>query len=307
MALLYKSEPGRGAVWARMFAERLPALPFRVWPEVGAPEDIRFIAAWVPPEDLSAFPNLEVLFSVAAGVDQFDLSAVPATLPVVRMIEPGLVAGMADYVTMAVLAVHRGLPMYLRQQREGVWRADPVRPASAARVGVMGLGVLGRAVLERLGTLGVVRSGWSRSAQALEGVRCHAGSAGLGAFLAACDILVCLLPLTAETRGMLNASLFAGLPRGAALINVGRGPHVVDADLLAALDSGQLGAAVLDVTEPEPLPPGHAFWSHPGIWLTPHVASSTQAESGGEALIANLERYFRGEAMHGVVDRARGY
>jgi glyoxylate/hydroxypyruvate reductase A len=307
MALLYKADPARGAIWARLFAERLPDLPFRAWPDTGAPEEIRFIAAWVPPDDLARFPNLEVLFSTAAGVDQLDLSNVPPTLPVVRMIEPGLVSGMVDYVTMAVLALHRGLPTYLQRQREGVWRADPVRPASAARVGVMGLGVLGRAVLDRLGVFGVARSGWSRSEQAIDGVACYAGSDGLAPFLATCDILVCLLPLTPQTRGMLNAELFAALPQGTSLINVGRGPQLVAEDLVAALDSGRLGAAVLDVTEPEPLPPGHPFWSHPKIWITPHVASSTQPESGGEALIANLERYFRGEPMVGLVDRSRGY
>lgn len=307
MAFLYKSEPIRGAAWARIFAEQLPDLPFRIWPDVGRPEDIRFMAAWTLPEGMERFPNLELLFSVGAGVDQLDLARLPPGLPVVRMIEPGLVAGMVEYVTMAVLALHRGMPVYLGRQQRGAWKADPVPSAGATRVGVMGLGMLGRAVLERLGSFGFPLSGWSRSRRELAGVSCHAGSAALPDFLAACDILVCLLPLTKETHGILKADLFAALPRGAGIVNAGRGRHLVADDLLAALDSDHLSAAVLDVTDPEPLPEGHPFWRHPRIWLTPHIASSTQAGSGAEAVIANIHRYRRGENPVGLVDRARGY
>lgn len=307
MAFLYKSDPVRGAVWARIFAERLPHLPFRLWPDTGPAEEVRFMAAWTPPEDLARFRNLELLFSVGAGVDQLDLGAIPPGLPVVRMIEPGLVAGMVEYVTLSVLALHRGLPAYLERQRRGIWQADRVLPAGARRVGVMGLGVLGRAVLERLGTFGFPLSGWSRSRHALPGIASHAGTAELPTFLAGCDILVCLLPLTPNTRGLLDAGLFAALPRGACVVNAGRGGHLVLADLLAALESGQVAAAVLDVTEPEPPPPGHPVWSHPRIWLTPHVASATQPEGGAEAVIANIERHLRGEAPAGLVDRGRGY
>ncbi len=307
MAILYKSEPARGAVWARIFAERLPDLPFRIWPEAGPPEQIRYLAAWTLPDDLPRFRNLEVLFSVAAGVDQLDLASVPASLPVVRMIEPGLAACMVEYVTMAVLALHRGLPAYLQRQREGLWQEEEVRPAAATRVGVMGQGVLGRAVLERLGSFGFPLSAWSRSGRAMPGVACHAGASGLERFAAGCDVLVCLLPLTPQTVGVLGAKLFAALPPGASIVNVGRGQHLVAGDLLAALDSGRLGYAVLDVTDPEPLPPGHPFWRHERIWLTPHVASSTQPESGAEAIIANILRHRRGEPLVGLVDRSRGY
>jgi glyoxylate/hydroxypyruvate reductase A len=307
MAFLYKSDPVRGAVWARLFAEQLPELPFRRWPDIGRPQDIRFLAAWTLPDELAQFPNLEVLFSIGAGVDQLDLTRVPPHLPVVRMIEPGLVAGMVEYATMAVLALHRGLPVYLDRQRWRDWKPERARPAATTRVGVMGLGMLGRAVLERLAGFGFALSGWSRSQRDLAGVACYAGPDALPAFLAECDILICLLPLTASTRGILNAGLFAGLPKGAGLINVGRGQHLVTDDLLAALDRGQISAAILDVVDPEPLPPDHPFWSHPGIWLTPHVASTTQAESGAEAVIANLRRHSRGEALAGLVDRARGY
>lgn len=308
MSFVYKADPVRGAEWARLFAERRPDLPFHVWPETGDPAAVRFLAAWQPPPDITtAFPNLEVLFSVGAGVDQFDLGALPPELPVVRMVEPGIVGGMVEYVTFAVLALHRDLPAYLEQQRRGVWQPIRVWPASRRRVGVLGLGELARAVLARLAGFGFVLSGWSRTRRDITGVDCHAGAEGLPAFLSACGILVCLLPLTAGTRGVLNRQLFAALPEGAALVNVGRGGHLVQQDLLEALEAGRLSAAVLDVAEPEPLPAGHPFWTHPRIWLTPHIASMTQPETAVEAVLANLERHARGERMHGLVDRALGY
>ncbi len=307
MAFLYKSEPERGAVWARLFAERLPDIPFRIWPEIGRPEEVRFMAAWLPPADFSPFRNLELLFSIGAGVDQLDLAALPPGLPVVRMIEPGLEAGMAEFVTASVLALHRGFPAYLERQRNGVWQADKVPVAAATRVGVMGLGVLGRAALDRLATFGFRLAGWARSRHRIPGVECHAGAARLAAFAAGCDILVCLLPLTPETRGILDVRLFSALKPGASIVNAGRGPHLVADHLLAALDDGRIAAAVLDVTDPEPPPPCHPFWTHPRIWLTPHVASTTRAESGAEAVIGNIERWLRGEAPVGLIDRARGY
>lgn len=172
---------------------------------------------------------------------------------------------------------------------------------------MMGLGVLGCAVLERLAQFGFALSGWSRSPRTLPGVDCHAGADALPAFLEGCDVLICLLPLTTETRFILNASLFASLPRGASVVNAGRGGHLVAADLIAALDSLHLSAAVLDVAEPEPLPAGDPIWSHPRIWLTPHIASVSQPESGAEAVIANILRERNGEPLIGLVDPQRGY
>ena len=307
MAFLYKSEPNRGAVWQRRFAEQVPDLAFRIWPDAGDPAEVRYVAAWQPPDDLHRYANLRVLFSVGAGVDQLDLSRVPPGVQVVRMIEPGLVAGMVEYVTMAVLALHRGVPDYLMRQRRGVWQADPVRLASQTPVGVMGLGLLGTAVLERLAVFGFPLHGWSRSPRAMAGVATYAGRAALPEFLAASSILVCLLPLTPDTAGILDRRLFEALPDRASLVHAGRGGHLVADDLLDALASGRLRAAVLDVTDPEPLPPGHPIWGHERIWLTPHVASATQAESGAEAIIANIRRDRCGAPLAGLVDRERGY
>lgn len=308
MAFLYKGEARRGEVWAEQFARKLPQLPFRVWPEVGEADQVRFLAAWEPPPRIAEnFPNLEILFSVGAGVDQFDFSALPPGLAVVRMVEPGLTACMCEYVSWAVLSLHRDAPLYLQQQRQGRWQAQSVRPAATRRVGVMGMGQLGRAALAQLQQLGFDCAGWSRSRRSDPGIRSYAGEAELDDFLARTDILVCLLPLTPETRGILGRRVFDALPNGAALVNAGRGGHLVEADLLAALDRGQLSAAILDVCEPEPPPQHHPVWGHPRIWLTPHVASATQAESAAESLLDNLRRHEVGLPLEGVVDRSRGY
>ncbi|WP_250510715.1 glyoxylate/hydroxypyruvate reductase A [Caballeronia sp. GACF4] len=308
MALLYKADPERGRQWAQLFASKAPETPFRLWPDIGDAASILYLAAWQPPADLTrALPNLEVIFSVGAGIDQFDLSAVPSSIAVVRMVEPGIVEGMVEYVTQAVLTVHRDLFDYAAQQRERVWRAMPVRAASTRRVGVLGLGMLGTAVLKQLHRFGFACAGWSRSAHELEGIECHAGVESLDAFLARTDVLVCLLPLTDSTRGLLNKRVFAALPPGASFINVGRGPQVNQDDLLDALDSGHLHAAILDVTDPEPLPDTHPFWTHPRVRLTPHIASATRPETAVDVVLDNLRRHREGQPMIGQIDRSRGY
>lgn len=308
MTILYISEPTRGAEWARLIAAKAPDIGFRIWPDVGNPEDIRYLSVWVPPEGIfDTLPNLEVLFSIGAGVDQFDLSQVPADLPVVRMVEPGLVAGMVDYIAMAVLALHRDLVPYVAQQKQKVWKGRSVMLAAQRRVGILGLGMLGEASAAALTGLGFPVAGWSRSRRRIEGVTCYAGEEEMDAFLAQSDILVCLLPLTDATRGILNAELFARLPRGAMLVSAGRGGHLDQEALIAALDEGQLSAAILDVTSPEPLPAEHPLWTHPGVLITPHIASKPQAETAVDALLENIQRHSAGEPLIGVVDRSRGY
>jgi len=308
MTFLYKSATERGAVWARHFASHAPDVPFRIWPDVGDPAAVRYLAAWTLPPDLATtFPNLEVLFCVGAGIDQFDLSQVPPSIPVVRMIEPGLVEGMVEYATLAVLAVHRHWPAYVAQQREGRWQTLPIRTAATRSVGVMGLGVLGQAVIEKLRGFGFRCAAWSRSRHDLQGVECYAGLESLPAFLSRTDILVCLLPLTQATRGILNQRVFDALPKGAAVVNVARGAHVVTEDLLRALETGQVSAAILDVTDPEPLPERHPLWTHPRVIITPHVASQSQPESSAQAVLENVRRHRRGEPLVGLVDRSRGY
>jgi glyoxylate/hydroxypyruvate reductase A len=308
MAFVYKADPVRGAEWARLFAAKAPDIPFHIWPDTGEPDRVRYLAAWVPPQDIARqFPHLELFFSTGAGIDQFDLAALPPELPVVRMAEPGVVAGMVEYATMAVLALHRDLPTYIRQQREARWAAHRVYPASKRRVGVLGLGVLGCAVLDQLRTLGFQLAGWSRTRRQIDGVACYAGREELAAMLAGTDILVCLLPLTQETRGILDAKLFQHLPRGASLVHVGRGAHLDHQALLDALESGGLSSAAVDVTDPEPLPAGHPFWAHPKILLTPHIASMTQPGTAVEQVLDNIRCHQAGAPLMGLVDRSRGY
>ncbi|SAK68858.1 D-isomer specific 2-hydroxyacid dehydrogenase [Caballeronia catudaia] len=308
MTILYKANLERGRQWAQLFAQKAPDVPFRLWPEIGDPAAVRYLAAWEPPADVTqAFPNLEVIFSTGAGIDQFDLSGVPPHIAVVRMTEPGIVEGMVEYVTQSVLTIHRDLFDYAALQREGVWREMPVRAASTRRVGVLGLGMLGTAVLKTLNLFGFRCAGWSRFAHEIEGVECFAGADSFDAFLARTDILVCLLPLTDATRGLIDKRVFDKLPKGASFINVGRGPHVVQQDLLDALNSGHLHAAILDVTDPEPLPREHAFWTHPRVRLTPHIASATRPETAVDVVLDNLRRHRAGLPLIGAIDRARGY
>jgi glyoxylate/hydroxypyruvate reductase A len=308
MSVLYKSDIARGRIWARIFAEEAPDIEFHVWPETGDLAAVEYLIAWqLPPGLLAALPNLKVLFSSGAGVDHLDLSAVAPEVPVVRMVEPGIVNGMVEYVTLSVLALHRNLIDYVRAQAAGAWQPIEVAPASARSVGIMGLGVLGQAVLERLGTFGYSRYGWNRSPKEILGVTCYTGTQTLERFLGLCDILVCLLPLTAATHGILDRRLLSALPRGASLINVGRGGHLDQQALLEALDSGHLSAAILDVCEPEPLPQSHPFWSHPRILLTPHIASMTQPETAALVLLENIRRHGRGEPLRDVIDRRKGY
>jgi glyoxylate/hydroxypyruvate reductase A len=308
MTLLHTSNPVRGRVWRGIFAAEAPEIAFVEMADAPDLSTVRYLAAWEPSADLIAqLPALEVLFSVGAGVDQFDMAALPDHVRVVRMIEPGIAEGMVEYVTMAALALHRNLIDYGVAQREGRWAPIELVPAGERRIGVMGLGNLGQAALRALAPFGFPLSGWSRSPRTIEGVECHAGEGALADFLGGADILICLLPLTGDTRGILCRETLSLLPRGAGLINVGRGGHLVARDLLSLLDAGHLSGAVLDVTDPEPLPPDHALWAHPRVLVTPHIASMTRADSAARALIANIRRHHAGAPMEGEVARSRGY
>jgi glyoxylate/hydroxypyruvate reductase A len=308
MALLYKADPVRGEHWKRLFAEHAPDIEWRAWPDIGDPQDIRYLAAWQAPDDLDTLlPNLQVLFALSAGVDQLDLDRLPTSLPVVRLLDPSITRGMCEYATYAVLSLHRDMLRYRQQQMARCWQAHLLQPAAKRRVGVMGLGTQAQQILATLQPFGFALSGWARSEHRIAGVDCFAGAEQLPAFLAQCDIVLCVLPLTEQTKGILNRQLFQHLPKGAALVNMGRGGHLVEEDLLEALASGQLSAAVLDVLEQEPAAPDHPFWQHPQILLTPHIAAMTQPESAFSVLLENIRRHQRGESMLGQVDRKRNY
>lgn len=309
MAILFKSAFDSAHDWQGELARLLPDQDVRPWPEVGAPEEIEFAIVWAPePGELECYPNLRAIFSLGAGVDNIlsdpDL---PAGVPVVRLVDPELTGQMSEYVVLNVLRHHRDFPAYEHFQRKGQWRRLPAPEAAATGVGFMGLGVLGSDAARKLRPFGFRLMGWTRRPRRLKGVRCLHGPEGRNRFLARSDILVCLLPLTPATRGILNAETFAALPQGAAVINCARGAHLVERDLLEALDSGHLSGATLDVFDTEPLPEGHPFWGHPKITVTPHIAGVTLPHSAAERVAANIRRLQKGEPLADVVDLEAGY
>ncbi len=308
MALVFYSEVDDARAWRRALERELPGLEVRIWPEIGDPREIETALVWRPPPGwLARFPNLKAIFSLGAGVE--DLLADPALpdLPLCRMVDPSLEAAMCSFLLAVVLHYHREFDRFEREQRRARWRTRLPRPEAATRVGVMGLGALGRPVAERLRDAGFAVRGWSRTRKSIAGVASYAGRAERDAFLRELDILLCLLPLTPETEGILNAGLFARLPRGAVVVNVGRGRHLVEQDLVDALDRGHLRGAWLDTFREEPLPPEHPFWRRPGIRITPHVAAYVQPESGAAVVAENIRRLHKGLALLHRVDRRRGY
>lgn len=307
MTFLFNSTDERARVFAARFAEELPDVRFLRTGDDYDPADIRYLVTWTAPDDLHRLSNLEILFSIGAGIDQMKTDGLSPDVLVVRMVEEGITRMMQEYVTLGVLALHRQWPLYIAQQKQARWEAYDLVSVADRRIGILGLGMMGAAVIERLKPFGFPISGWSRSPRSIDGIRCLHGAAGLSTLLAETDILICLLPLTPETSGILDADLFAQLPAGAGLVHVGRGQHLDHAALLAALDSGHLSGAVLDVTEPEPLPSDHRLWAHPKVILTPHIASKVEAEPAARAVIENLRRHRSGLPPIGLVDRSRGY
>jgi glyoxylate/hydroxypyruvate reductase A len=269
-----------------------------------------YAVVWKPPAELfSRQPALRAVINYGAGVDAIlGMNVVPESLPILRLEDAGMAQQMAEYALYGVLHHHRQMGRYAAQQRVGRWqphedRANRRRPT----VGVMGLGELGGVVARKIAAFGYAVRGWSRRPRAIEGIETFAGEAALETFLAGTDVLVLLLPLTPATRGLIDARRLGQLPRGSYLVNAGRGELVVEADLLAALESGQLAGALLDVFAAEPLPASNPLWAHPQVLVTPHIAATTPIREACAQIVGKLRALDAGEPVSGIVDRTLGY
>ncbi|MBN9444104.1 MAG: glyoxylate/hydroxypyruvate reductase A [Bosea sp.] len=300
--------------WRARFQALLPEMPIVVLGEPFDRRAVHYVASWKHPAgSLTGLPNLAAIFSLGAGVDFLFADDKLPEVPIARVVDPDLTTRMSEYVVLHCLMYLRQQHRYMRQQQAKLWEDDRNQPAArSVRVGIMGLGELGLDAAAKLKLIGFDVAGWSRSPKSAEGLQTFSGEDGLKAFLARTDILVSLVPLTPQTRGILNAELFAGLARdgrlgGPFLINPGRGGLQVADDIVAALDAGTLKGATLDVFETEPLPVESPLWSHPGVTITPHNAAMSEPEAIASLVAAQIRRLEAGEPLLHAVDPARGY
>ena len=304
-------DPGEQADWLAALQAELPRETWVLAPtgntEADAAIDIAVVAN-PPPGSLQGLPGLRLIQSLWAGVDRLlGDASLPAEVPLARMVDPAMNQAMAETALWAVLALQRDFFAYARQQHNGQWLPQPQRRADEWPVLVLGLGEMGRTTAQRLAANGYPVSGWSRSTHEVAGVHCLAGEAALPSAFGAARVVINLLPLTPQTRGFFNAARLAQLRPGTHLVNLARGAHLIEADALAALASGQLGELVLDVFGAEPLPANHAFWQHPRVVVLPHIAAQTDHRSAAARVAANVGRLRAGQPVLNAVERARGY
>jgi glyoxylate/hydroxypyruvate reductase A len=307
MALLIATPNRDAAELARHIRRLDPEIDLRIWPELGDASEITFVLAWQPPEGLfRQLPALVAVSSLGAGVDALaGNEAIPANVEIGRLAGPRLAANMAAYVVAVVVAHWKRLPGFIADQKMQRW--NPWAPESPPTVGLLGTGQMGQRSAAAFAELGFPVHGYNRSGRGPEGVEMHSGDQGLAEIAGLADYLVNLLPLTRRTRGILDRSLFSRMKRGSTLINVGRGEHLVERDLLETLAGDRPGFAVLDVFRREPLPEDHPFWDHPKIFITPHCASITLTEEAAELAVESYRRVMAGKPPLGAVDRQRGY
>lgn len=306
MKLLVCFSGTRPDPWIDGLRAALPGASVSAWTPGAPPAD--YAVVWTPPQALlDEQPGLKAVFNIGAGVDALMALRLPPSARVVRLDDAGMSVQMAEYVCHAVIRHFREFDGYEADVRQGRWTFRKPRSRADWPVGVMGLGVLGSRVAQALRVFEFPVNGWSRSAHAVEGVRTYAGPAQFHGFLAASRVLVNLLPLTPQTAGILNRDTFSRLLPGAFVINVARGAHLVDEDLLALLDSGQVAGATLDVFRTEPLPDGHPFWTHPRITVTPHTSARTLRDESIAQIAGKIRALERGEPITGIVEPERGY
>ena len=301
MHITFFSKDTKPEPWVNALRQQLPDARVEEWAPGADPAD--YAVVWAPPQDfLDAQPRLKGLFNIGAGVDALMQLRLPTGVPVVRLDDAGMSVQMAEYVCHAVIRYFRELDVYAEEAQQAHWAFRRPRVRDDFTVGVMGLGVLGQRVAQALRGFEFPVVGWSRTPRQVEGITCHAGAEGLSAFLGASQVLVNLLPLTPDTENILNRDTLAQLRPGAYVINVARGAHLVDADLLALLDSGHLAGATLDVFRTEPLPAEHPFWQHRRITVTPHTSARTLRDESITQIVRKIRALERGEAITGVVD-----
>jgi glyoxylate/hydroxypyruvate reductase A len=286
---------------------KLPDIDLRVWPETGNESEIDFVVTWNhPPGELGRFPGLKAISSFGAGVDHILRDpALPKNIPITRIIDENLIHDLTEYVIAVVLSDKRSLNDYRTKQQEKSWSPLPVSREKS--VGVMGLGRIGGRIAAAFALMDFVVYGWDRAPKNIAYVHSFEGEERLSEFLAEVDYLVCCLPLTPKTNSILNRKLFDQLKRGAYVINVGRGDHLVEEDLLQAIDEGRLSGACLDVFRTEPLPTDHPFWSHPKITVTPHISALTEPESAAEQIVNNYKRVKQGKEPLNTIDIELGF
>ena len=314
MALLFFSKTDRDGKFERQFRAALkqlaPEVDVRIWPDVGNARDITYAALWLPPEGLfKELPNLTHIFALSAGVDRLLRAPdLPKHVPIYRLVEGGMSEPMSEYVLYGVLQAQRQMQSFADAQTAKQWMRGAQEPTAAQwQVGILGAGVVASAVATRLVANGYSVRTWSRTRKNLAKVRSYAGDGELDEFCQGLNTVVCLLPLTETTEGTLNQEFFSKLPKGTSLINAARGEHCVDNDLIAALDSGQISSALLDVFHQEPLPDTHPFWSHPRVQITPHIAAPTAGDVAATQVAKGVSDAIAGQAPAGLVDRSTGY
>ncbi len=294
------------APWLAALQQHLPQAQVDVWHPGSARAD--FAIVWAAPQQFfDEQTALQAVFNMGAGVDALLQRQMRADLPIVRLNDAGMGVQMAEYVCHALIRHTRDFALFETQAQQGLWQDPPVLDRADFPVGILGLGVLGEQVARAVQHFGFPVLGWSRTARQLDGIRCFHSQAQLAAFLAGTRVLVNLLPLTPQTENLLNRDTLSQLQPGAYLINIARGRHVVDEDLLSLLDNGQIAGATLDVFRTEPLPAEHPFWRHPRVTVTPHIAGRTVLQDTVQQIVAKIQALQKGEPIEGLVDRARGY
>ncbi|HEV7619171.1 MAG TPA: glyoxylate/hydroxypyruvate reductase A [Burkholderiaceae bacterium] len=309
MRILLHASESKPEPWLAELQAALPEARLRAWHESDT-EPADYAVVWKPPlAVLQRRAGLKAVFNLGAGVDAILQlgDALPANVPIVRLDDAGMGMQMAEYVTYAVLRYFRRFDQFDAQERTGKWRFMKPHDKANFTVGILGLGVLGTRIGEALAHFGFHLNGWSRTQKSLPGIQCYAGQEGFDEFLRNSRVVVCALPLTAQTTGLLNRDTLGKLPKGAYLINVARGAHLVDEDLLALVQNEHIAAATLDVFHEEPLPPAHPFWQEPRITVTPHVAALTLRGDSVRQIAGKIRAMERGEPIAGVVDLKRGY